>query len=110
MRRYGGIDGWKRLQPEARYTTKEEEDADVQVQEQRLMRQDNFLIKKQREREEKKKKALLEKLMNTPPINKRTLRNENKRSKQMTQRFNSFNKGKTVLDRKQRNNHVTAFE
>ena len=35
MRKYGGMEGWYKLHPkvEARYTTKEEEDADEEVKE-----------------------------------------------------------------------------
>ena len=56
IRKYGGLEGWERLRPkvEARYNTKEEEDADEEVKEQRLMRQDQFRIKKLREREARK--------------------------------------------------------
>ena len=44
---------------EARYNTKEEEDNDEEVKEQRLMRQDQFRIKKLREREAKKRTMIV---------------------------------------------------
>ena len=61
------------------------------------MRQDNFLIKKQREREERKKRSMLEKLMNSPTnLQRGTNMNESKRSKRTTSKQNTFSKGRTL--------------
>ena len=54
---------------------------------------------------------MLEKLMNTPPCFKRGTIVDTKRSKKMSQKFEKFNKGKTLIDRKRYNNSFeSTFE